>query len=105
MKSIGTASARSSRPRGKKLRVRSRRCWDMTARVLFLSELPVRAILDRELVTLDEDGRPDFPLLCEAMLAQRQGIALTFMAFGVLRIDGEDITGEPYWRVARSWRL
>jgi bifunctional non-homologous end joining protein LigD len=41
------------------LRVRSRRGWDMTERVGFLAELPVRAILDGELVALDEDGKPD----------------------------------------------
>src|SRR6476620_895132 len=31
----------------------------------FLAELPVRAVLDGELVALDDDGKPDFPLLCE----------------------------------------
>ena len=43
------------------LRVRSRRGWDMTPRVTFLSGPPVRAILDGELVALDSDGKPDFP--------------------------------------------
>ena len=35
------------------LRVRSRRGWDMTEHVGFLAELPVRAVLDGELVALD----------------------------------------------------
>ena len=47
------------------LRVRSRRAWDTTERVGFLAQLPVRAVLDGELVALDEDGKPDFPLICE----------------------------------------
>jgi ATP-dependent DNA ligase len=35
------------------LRVRSRRGWDMTEHVLLLAQLPVRAVLDGELVALD----------------------------------------------------
>ncbi len=38
------------------LRVRSRRGWDMTEHVEFLAKLPVRAVLDGELVALDGDG-------------------------------------------------
>ena len=38
--------------------VRSRRGWDMTEYVLLLAQLPVRAVLDGELVALDEDGKP-----------------------------------------------
>ena len=53
------------------LRVRSRRGWDMTPHVSFLDQLPVRAVLDGELVALDEDGRPDFPLICECLLQRR----------------------------------
>lgn len=36
-----------------RLRVRSRRGWDMTEHVGFLAELSVRAVLDGELVALD----------------------------------------------------
>lgn len=79
-----------------RLRVRSRRGWDMTKHVGFLDELPVRAVLDGELVALDEDGKPDFPLVCERVLMKRRTIALTFMAFDVLRLDGEDVTRLPY---------
>jgi hypothetical protein len=39
------------------LRVRSRRGWDMTERVSLLAQIPVRAVLDGELVALDGDGR------------------------------------------------
>jgi ATP-dependent DNA ligase len=38
--------------------VRSRRGWDMTEHVWFHADLPVRAVLDGELVALDEDGKP-----------------------------------------------
>ena len=46
------------------LRVRSRRGWDMTEHVDFLHELPVRAVLDGELVALDDERKPEFPLVC-----------------------------------------
>ena len=59
------------------LRVRSRRGWDMTEHVGFLAELPVRAVLDGELVALDENGKPDFPSLCEGVL-QRAPRGLAF---------------------------
>jgi hypothetical protein len=68
-------------------RVRSRRGWNMTERVGFLSQLPVRAVLDGELVALDADGKPDFPLICERMLQRRSTIPLTFMAFDVLSVE------------------
>ena len=48
------------------LRVRSRRGWNMTEHAQFLVHLPVRAVLDGELVAFDDAGRPDFPLVCEA---------------------------------------
>jgi len=41
----------------------------MTERVAFLAKLPVRAVLDGEIVAFDADGRPDFPLVCEAVPA------------------------------------
>jgi ATP-dependent DNA ligase len=43
----------------------------MTERVAFLARLPVRAVLDGELVALDEEGKPDFPELCECMFMRR----------------------------------
>ena len=59
------------------LRARSRRGWDMTEHVTFLADLPVRAILDGELVALDTDGKPGFPQLCECVLQRRSSIPLT----------------------------
>jgi bifunctional non-homologous end joining protein LigD len=78
------------------LRVRSRRGWDMTENVAFLAELPVRAILDGELVSLDEDGKPDFPQLCATVLMRHRPAPLTFMAFDVLSVEGRNVMGLPY---------
>jgi ATP-dependent DNA ligase len=78
------------------LRVRSRRGWDMTEHVGFLTELPVRAVLDGELVASGPDGCPDFPLLCERMLMRRHGTAVTYMVFDLLSLDGEDLTRAQY---------
>jgi bifunctional non-homologous end joining protein LigD len=78
------------------LRVRSRRGWDMTEHVGFLGDLPVRAVLDGELVALDEDGKPDFPQLCECVLMRVRSTPLTFMAFDVLSVEGEPVVSQPY---------
>jgi bifunctional non-homologous end joining protein LigD len=81
---------------GVPLRVRSRRGWDMTPLVPELSALPVAATFDGELVAVGADGAPDFPLLCERMLMRRPGIAVTYIIFDLLSIDGEDLTRAPY---------
>jgi bifunctional non-homologous end joining protein LigD len=78
------------------LRVRSRRGWDMTSHVGFLAHLPVSAVVDGELVALDGEGKPDFPLLCECVLMRRGSVPLTFMAFDVLSVEGRIVTGLPY---------
>jgi bifunctional non-homologous end joining protein LigD len=78
------------------LRVRSRRGWNMTEQVRFLEQLPVRAVLDGELVAFGEDGKPDFERVCERMLFRHDGIALAFMAFDVLSVEGEDVRRESY---------
>jgi bifunctional non-homologous end joining protein LigD len=78
------------------LRVRSRRGWDMTEHVLFLERLPVRAVMDGELVALGDDDKPDFPLLCECVLQRRSTVPLTLMLFDVLSVDGETVVREPY---------
>jgi bifunctional non-homologous end joining protein LigD len=78
------------------LRVRSRRGWDMTEHVLFLERLPVRAVLDGELVALDADGKPDFPQLCSCVLMRRKSAPLTFVAFDVLSVEGRNVMGLPY---------
>jgi bifunctional non-homologous end joining protein LigD len=78
------------------LRVRSRRGWDMTEHVGFLAELPVRAVLDGELVALDQDGKPDFLELCGCVLMRQRSTPLSFMAFDVLSVDDEPVVSLPY---------
>src|SRR4051794_21378792 len=78
------------------LRVRSRRGWDMTDRVAFLEGLPVRAVLDGELVALDDEAKPDFPTLCENVLHRSLSARLVFMAFDVLSMEGRSVRSEPY---------
>jgi bifunctional non-homologous end joining protein LigD len=78
------------------LRVRSRRGWNMTEHVAFLERLPVRAVLDGELVAFGDDGKPDFERVCERMLHRHAEIPLTFIAFDVLSVDGEDVRREFY---------
>jgi bifunctional non-homologous end joining protein LigD len=76
--------------------VRSRRGWDMTPLLRELSALPIAGTLDGELVAFGEDGRPDFPLLCERMLMRRPGIPVTLMIFDLLSIQDEDLMRTPY---------
>jgi bifunctional non-homologous end joining protein LigD len=78
------------------LRVRSRRGWNMTPLVEFLAELPVAAVLDGELVAFGSDGKPDFPLVCEAVLHRKSATPLTFMAFDVLSVEGRSVMKKPY---------
>ena len=78
------------------LRVRSRRGWNMTEHVGFLAQLPVDAVLDGELVAFGEDGKPDFERVCMRMLHRHAEIPLTFIAFDVLSVEGEDVRREPY---------
>jgi bifunctional non-homologous end joining protein LigD len=80
----------------RELRVRSRRGWDMTPHVGFLAQLPVRAVLDGELVALDGDGKPDFPLICECLLQRQFHVQLTLMLFDVLSIEGRNFVSEPH---------
>ena len=66
---------------GAPLRVRSRRGWEMSELLPELAALPLAVTPDGELVAFGDDGRPDFPLLCEKMLMRRAGIHVTYMVF------------------------
>src|SRR5690349_9524334 len=75
---------------GGRLRVRSRRGWDMTSRVPELAEcLPRDVQLDGELVAWSDDARPDFHRLSRRMLHGDGSIPVTLMAFDVLALNGE----------------
>jgi ATP-dependent DNA ligase len=68
----------------------------MTDLVPELAALPIAATLDGELVAFGPDGSPDFPRLCERMLMRRPGIAMTYMIFDLLSLDGDDLRRAPY---------
>ena len=77
-------------------RVRSRRGWDMTDRARELAGLPPGLVLDGELVAFDGDGLPSFPLLCRRMLHGDDEVAITYLIFDLLWVDGEDVMGMRY---------
>ncbi len=62
------------------------------------------AVLDGEIVVLDEDGRPSFAELAERMHVREPGRAralaatlpTSFMVFDILAANGTDIRGVPY---------
>jgi len=43
-----------------------------------------------------ENGKPDFPELCECVLQRHSSIPLTYMAFDVLSVEGEPVVSRPY---------
>jgi bifunctional non-homologous end joining protein LigD len=56
------------------------------------------AIVDGEVVALDEAGRPDFSLLGEAISAGRRGsitVPLVYQAFDLLHLDGRSLLDVP----------
>ncbi len=55
-----------------RLRVRSRRGWDMTDLIPELGEISVEAGLDGELVAFGPDGAPDFPLVASGCSCDAQ---------------------------------
>jgi bifunctional non-homologous end joining protein LigD len=61
-----------------------------------LAALPVEAVLDGELVALGDDGWPDFPLLCERLLNGSSDIAIVYVIFDVLELDGSPTTNLPF---------
>ena len=78
------------------LRVRSRRGWNMTTHVPELETLPRGLVLDGELVAFNNEGAPHWPLLCERVLHGNRSIPVTFVAFDVLRVDGQNVMCNPW---------
>jgi bifunctional non-homologous end joining protein LigD len=81
-----------------RLRLQSSNLYDVTAKYPELAELPTgvnarRAVLDGELVVLDDDGRPRFELIQRHDLEQRQA---ALYVFDVLSVDDHDTIGLPY---------
>ena len=83
------------------LDVRSRRNWRMAHRVPELEQLPPGLILDGELVAFNNAGAPDWPLLCGRVLHGNTSVAVTFVAFDALRVNGHDLT-RSRWEQRRA---
>src|SRR3954465_2883232 len=50
------------------------------------------AVIDGEIVASDADGRPSFQALPPAAT---EGLSIVYYAFGLLYLDGKDLTGKP----------
>ncbi len=87
-----------------RLRIESRNLNDITRRYPELAalgrELGSREVaLDGEIVALDERGRPSFELLQRRMHAEgsrRPSVAVVYMIFDLLHLDGRVTMGLPY---------
>ena len=83
---------------GEKVRLLSRNEKDLTAAYPSVAAAGRRlhagsAVVDGEIVAVDEHGRPSFQALQHR--AAHPGHAIVFYAFDVLHLDGRDLTGLP----------
>jgi len=79
------------------IRFISRRNNDLTKRFPELQAIDLRAdsaIIDGEIVAIDEDGLPCF----DELRKSRRSCAVVFYAFDLLTLNGEDIRGLPLLR-------
>ena len=67
----------------------------MSGLVPELSGIPGGLVLDGELVAW-QGIDPHFPSVCRRVLHRDTSIALTFVVFDVLRVEGADVVGHPY---------
>ena len=67
----------------------------MTPALPELNGLPSGLVLDGELVAW-RDGMPYFPLVPRRILNGDTSIALTYMIFDLLRVDGTSLIDRPY---------
>jgi bifunctional non-homologous end joining protein LigD len=94
-----------------KVRLVSRNQNDLSAQFPELQSLPQslkarRAILDGEIVALDDEGRPSFSLMQQrtgfrpgrARLARREGVPVIYYAFDLLYLDDLDLRRVPLER-------
>jgi bifunctional non-homologous end joining protein LigD len=77
-------------------RVRSRRGWNMTERVVELADLPASGVFDGELVAFGCDGLPSFPAVCQRVLHNDRTIRLSYMVFDMLELEGKSTTRLPW---------
>ena len=79
-----------------RVRLTSRRQNDLTAEFPDLKEIASRvkarqAILDGEIVALDEEGRPSFSLMQQRGMGIGRGLAIVFYCFDLLYLDGYNL--------------
>jgi bifunctional non-homologous end joining protein LigD len=78
-------------------KARSRRGWNMAELLPELAgSLPPNLQLDGELVALDDRGHPDFHLLGRRMLHGDSTVAVTYMVFDLLAVEGLPVMSQPY---------
>jgi bifunctional non-homologous end joining protein LigD len=93
---------------GDDLRLQSSRLLDVTVTFPEIQPLAAAlgvqsAILDGELVALDDEGRPSFSRLQQRMHVGNPGearrraarVPVTYILFDLVQLDGHDLTGEP----------
>lgn len=85
---------------GGRIRFRSRNDQDWTARLTALHDavgaLPTKqAVLDGEIVVLDEQGVSRFQLLQNALGTKADDSPLIYYVFDILYLDGSDLRGRP----------
>jgi bifunctional non-homologous end joining protein LigD len=68
----------------------------MTELLPELAAFPMYGTFDGELVAFDNEGVPDFPLICERVLMRRRRIPMVYVIFDVLSLDGRSLMREPY---------
>ncbi len=83
---------------GGRVRLQSSNLYDVTAKYPELAELPSgvsarRAVLDGEIVVLDDEGRPRFELIQRHDLEHRQA---ALYVFDLLSLDDHDTVSLPY---------
>jgi bifunctional non-homologous end joining protein LigD len=61
-----------------------------------LASFPTFGTFDGELVAFDSAGVPDFPLICERMLMRRRQVAVVYVIFDVLSLEGVSLMRAPY---------
>jgi bifunctional non-homologous end joining protein LigD len=94
--------------RGGTLGLTSRKGTDITVRYPEVARLPEGlaghdAVVDGEIVAMDEQGRPDFGALQNRMhrtgpevVRMAAAKPVTFLVFDLLSLDGEDLLARPY---------
>ena len=68
----------------------------MTEALPELRGLPGGLVLDGELVAFNKAGDPHFPLLSRRILNLDRSVAVQYMVFDVLAVDGESVTAWSY---------